>query len=174
MVRRILAISGGLLVVVLAGLFYVRSNPMAVVPAAVRAEGARLLTPLLHQHPIPLAIGANHPAVPVTVDRTVPNRPLATSIGVALADQTPARFVITPADLASVPAAARPLTTKLAGMSGTVTGLTVQTLSGSPVHGQATVSATIDLDGRPYQVTGMLTISNGAITGVSHLTMVAP
>lgn len=172
--RRILMVFGAVLVVVAGGLFYVRSNPIAVVPAAIHAEGSQLLNPLLRQHPIKLGAGSNNPAVPVSVGHAVRNKSLATSIGLALADQTPTHFAITQADLASVPAAARPLTTKLAGMHGSVTGLVVQSLSGSPLRGQATVSATIDLNGRPYQVTGVLTISNGAITGVSHLTMTAP
>jgi hypothetical protein len=174
MVRRVLILGGIVLLIAAGRLFYVRNHPLTVVPAAVRAEGPRLLRPLLHHHPIPLAVGANHLAVPVTVDRAVPHQSLATSIGVALADQTPTHFVIPPADLASVPAAARPLTARLVGMRGTVTGLAGQALSGSPLHGQATVSATITLNGRPYPVTGVFTITDGAITGVSHLAMTAP
>jgi hypothetical protein len=173
-VRRVLPLVGALVVVVGGALFYVRSNPLSIVPAAVHAVGSQVLDPLLHQHPIVLGPDTETAAVPVSVSHQIGNRSLARTVGSTLADKVPTHFAITQADLASVPAAARPLTAKLAGTQGTVTGLAVTALSGTTQQGHATLTANITLNGHPYQVTGVVSISNGAITGISDVAMLAP
>ncbi|MGC8488252.1 MAG: hypothetical protein ACP5QO_08570 [Clostridia bacterium] len=173
-IRHVLVLVGTLVVVVGGALFYVRSNPLSIVPAAVHAAGSQVLDRLLHQHPIVLWHGTETAAVPVSVAHQISDRPLAKAVGSTVADIVPTHFAVTQADLASVPVAARPLTTKLAGMQGTVTGLAVTALSGTTQQGHATLTANITLNGHPYQVTGVVSIAHGAITAISDLSMQEP
>jgi len=166
--RRVIVAVVAVLALLAGGAYYLGHHLSAAVPLVVSSAGPRLVNGLLTSHPIPLSTaGAEQIVVQVTA--TTGNLSLAHTVATALGASIPARFSVPKSAWASLPAAIKPFIGSAAGLSGTVSGVHVESASGSTASGEATVAGTVTVGGRAYRVTGTVHIANGVITSLSGL-----
>lgn len=175
--RRILMSLVVVIVVIAAGAVWVIKNPAAVLPAAIKTAGQPFANHWFHQNPVSLTLSASaQNASRVAVSNTVSPSEHATAlaVGEALANKLPSRVTLSSASIQTLPAILRPAAQNLSGQAITVGGVTVTQVQGSPSSGTANIAVQVNAGGSHYQVIGIVTLSQGSISGVQSLSVGHP